>query len=240
MGNSYLRWPLEKNGDPDSWKNYTVAHTENDQFVRCRIHGVLARAALKEELPIESKPRVSLPLDPPFSPERLDLPSSATEISLQELRVLLHHRDVTVRRLAALGLRRLGNQDALPALASVLKDPDEIVRKHAVWGIGALGQFSNHRPDITPMLNDPSERVRDFTAFALATTFDENRGARLSMDVLANPTRPTLRRIHAAVALARGFHSEMLPELKRLQSTSLPPDLRAQVDETIARISPDP
>ena len=56
----------------------------------------------------------------------------------QDLRQLLTHRDAAVRRRAALAVGRIGNEDSVPALLSLLKDSDASVRAMAAFALGEV------------------------------------------------------------------------------------------------------
>jgi cyclophilin family peptidyl-prolyl cis-trans isomerase/HEAT repeat protein len=55
-----------------------------------------------------------------------------------ELRGLLAHRNVAIRKRAALAVGRIGSEDSVPALTSLLKDADPSVRAMAAFALGEV------------------------------------------------------------------------------------------------------
>jgi cyclophilin family peptidyl-prolyl cis-trans isomerase/HEAT repeat protein len=55
-----------------------------------------------------------------------------------ELRGLLAHRNVAIRKRAALAVGRIGNEDSVPALTSLLNDADPSVRAMAAFALGEV------------------------------------------------------------------------------------------------------
>ena len=55
-----------------------------------------------------------------------------------ELRGLLSHRNAAIRKRAALATGRIGNEDSVAALTSLLKDADPSVRAMAAFALGEV------------------------------------------------------------------------------------------------------
>ena len=121
--------------------------------------------------------------------------------------------DPQMRAWLAIGLGKLGNPQAIPALERGLgengKDGTDLVRYASAWALGALGDPAA-APAIVPLLADPSPSVRKVAAYSLGAL-----GAR-------EPLRSALAdgvlevRWTAAVWLARLGDAEAAPALKGL------------------------
>ena len=121
----------------------------------------------------------------------------------------LQETDDSVRASAAFALADMGKaaQEALPALTRSAQDPSESVRRHAIEGLGLIGQLVSDEMDVSETvqvlatgLSDAYLPVRDNAARALA-----------KFGTLAEPAMPALVaqlededryvRFHAALAL---------------------------------------
>jgi quinoprotein glucose dehydrogenase len=87
---------------------------------------------------------------------------------VEELTKLLGHADLRVRQEAQFALADKG-KNALPALTKVAKEgKDQLVRLHAIWGLGQLGRKGEGVLDtLKPLLKENDEEVRAQSARVL-------------------------------------------------------------------------
>lgn len=84
---------------------------------------------------------------------------------------VLTHRDVVVRRNAAIAISMLGDKTAVTVLARAMKDADEGVRHHALEGMARLGNKEASR-ELAFMANSGVGSEEVFAINALAATGD--------------------------------------------------------------------
>lgn len=116
------------------------------------------------------------------------------------VRILAQDGDPAVRRVAALGLGKLGMDEARAALSDALADEDDEVRKRAVQALGRAWGSRAVEPLSTALLEDREPSVRRLAANTLGRTGDED--ARPSLVKAQSDTDRSVRAA-AAAALAR-------------------------------------
>jgi HEAT repeat protein len=88
----------------------------------------------------------------------------------ERLAAELRNRDPRVRAGAAALLGKARAAEYVGELVGALADPEEDVRVNALTALGALGRpVRKHQHDLTARLSDPSPRVREVAAAALAS-----------------------------------------------------------------------
>ena len=106
--------------------------------------------------------------------------------------ILAQEEDRTVRRLAALGLGKVGGPKALSALTAAVEDKDRMVRIQAIRGLAKIGD-EEPAEILTGALTDPDARVRLQAVLALHRLGDVRAAGALS-EVLAEDKDPKVRR----------------------------------------------
>ncbi|HTU19715.1 MAG TPA: HEAT repeat domain-containing protein [Gemmataceae bacterium] len=134
--------------------------------------------------------------------------------SVDDWRQALNSSDASLRRSAAFALGRMGQdaQDAVPDLVSRLRDDDEKVRDMAASAIGDIARaLKSDNGDawqqsggwlVKILKEDPSERVRRSTAYALGTFGPQAAGATKALTKALADSNASVRQ-NAAWALGR-------------------------------------
>jgi len=80
---------------------------------------------------------------------------------------LSEDEDAVVRRVAAIGLGKVGGEPALAGLTAALDDEDKWVRRRAIQGLGRIGGEAAARALGQTLVNDPEPEVRKAAARSL-------------------------------------------------------------------------
>jgi hypothetical protein len=80
---------------------------------------------------------------------------------------LSEDEDAVVRRVAAIGLGKVGGEPALAGLTAALADDDKWVRRRAIQGLGKIGGEAAARALGDTLVNDPEPEVRQAAARTL-------------------------------------------------------------------------
>jgi HEAT repeat protein len=115
--------------------------------------------------------------------------------------LLEHDPDSSLRRTAAYGLRRTGDEHAVPPLLNALSDPDKATRIHAAMGLGDL----RSRLALEPLSNLLADRsLAETAARSLVEIGDERALAALRQAVSAAGSKRQERKLALAVSDLEG------------------------------------
>jgi HEAT repeat protein len=112
--------------------------------------------------------------------------------------------DAKTRSYMALALARQTSDEVFSALEETLGDPDEEVRVHALWSLGAAGRKGS-AIHIEPLLKDDSAETRKTAAYVLGALGSADSAGALQ-NILKDPVVDV--RWNAALALARVGNAE--------------------------------
>lgn len=126
---------------------------------------------------------------------------------------------------------------ALPPLLAALKNPDDSLRKAALWSIGLLGNKRAFKPLVKIALEDPNLEIRNYAVQALALLHDE-RSVEPLYTLAINRGMEISTRIYAVYALGCLYDKRTIPLLLSLMTNRNEDVLvRAEAAEQIAHVA---